>query len=64
MLVAAIEAIRRGEQPKFQQRDEALVYDVCSALFDTRRLPEETFNDAVTVLGETGLVEMIAIISD
>ena len=62
VLVAAIEAIRRGEQPNFQQRDEALVYNVCSALFDTHRLPEETFNEAVTVLGETGLVEIIALI--
>jgi 4-carboxymuconolactone decarboxylase len=62
VLVGAIEANRRGEEPNFQQRDEALVYDVCSALFDTRRLLEETFNEAVTMLGETGLVQIIAII--
>lgn len=58
----AVEAIRRGEQPSFQHTDEALVLRVCSELFDSRRLSEETFAEAVTALGETGLVEIIAII--
>ncbi len=31
-------------------------------LFKTRRLSDATFNEAVTTLGETGLVEVIAII--
>lgn len=59
---AAVEAIRRGEQPSFQQKDEALVYRICSELFGTRRLSEATFNEAVQAIGETGLVEIIAII--
>src|SRR5438094_2576933 len=35
---AAIEAIRHGETPSFEQKDEALVYRVCTELFKTRRL--------------------------
>jgi len=60
---AAVEAIRRGEIPSFEQPDEALVYRLSTELFDTRRLSDEAFNKAVAALGERGLVEVIAIIS-
>jgi 4-carboxymuconolactone decarboxylase len=59
---AAIEAIRRGDTPNFERKDEALVYRICTDLFKTRRLSDATYNEAVTTLGETGLVEVIAII--
>jgi len=59
---AAIEAIRRGETPSFGQKDEALVYRICTELFKTQRLSEGSFEEAVTVVGETGLVEVVAII--
>jgi 4-carboxymuconolactone decarboxylase len=62
VLAAAIEAIRRGDTPNFEQKDEALVYRICSELFKTRRLADATFNAAITTLGETGLTEVIAII--
>ena len=56
-----IEAIRRGETPSFEQKDETLVHRVCTELFKTQRLPDATFSEAVTTLGETGLTEVIAI---
>ena len=59
---AAIEAIRHDETPSFDQKDEALVYRVCTELFKTRRLSDATFNEAITILGETGLTEVIGII--
>jgi 4-carboxymuconolactone decarboxylase len=59
---AVIEAIRRGETPRFDRQDEALVYRVCSELFKTRRLSDPAFNEAIATLGETGLVEIVAII--
>jgi 4-carboxymuconolactone decarboxylase len=59
---AAIEAIRHGETPSFEQKDETLVYRVCTELFTTQRLSDATFGEAVTTLGETGLTEVIAII--
>jgi 4-carboxymuconolactone decarboxylase len=58
----AVEAIRRGEPPNFEQKDEALVYRICTDLFKTQRLSDARFNEAVAVLGETGVVEVIAII--
>src|SRR5215469_1216480 len=36
----AIEVIRRGDTPSFGKPDEALVYRVCSELFETRRLSD------------------------
>src|SRR5262249_44309372 len=60
--VAAVEAIRRGEQPNFEKGDESLVYRICTELFKTQRLSDINFNEAVAALGETGLTEVIAII--
>src|SRR5437870_4014413 len=57
----AIEAILRGESPKFLQPDEALVHRVCT-LFGTQRLSETSFREAVATLGEAGLIEVISII--
>jgi 4-carboxymuconolactone decarboxylase len=59
---AAIEAIRRGDVPGFQRSDEALVHRICSELFKTQRLSDASFEEAVTTLGETGLIEIIAIV--
>jgi 4-carboxymuconolactone decarboxylase len=59
---AAIESIRRGDTPNFEQKDEALVHGICTELFKARRLSDATFNEAVTTLDETGLIEVIAII--
>jgi 4-carboxymuconolactone decarboxylase len=59
---AAIEAIRTDGTPVFAATDEALVYRLCSELFRTRRLTDDSFNEAVAALGEQGLVEVIGII--
>jgi len=59
---AAVEAIRRGDEPSFVQKDETLVHRICTELFTTRRLSDATFSEALAMLSETGLVEVIAII--
>src|SRR5882724_6783406 len=59
---AAIEAIRTGGTPLFTATDEALVHRLCSEIFRTQRLSDQSFNEAVAGLGEPGLVEVIAII--
>ena len=59
---AAVEAIRRGETPSFAQKDEALVYRVCTELFKSQRLSDASFEEAISALGETGVIEVIAII--
>jgi len=59
---AAVEAIRNDEKPNFIQKDETLVHQICVELFTTQRLSDATFNEAVAMLDETGLIEVIAII--
>jgi 4-carboxymuconolactone decarboxylase len=59
---AAIEAIRIDGTPVFAATDEALVYRLCSEIFRSRRLADDSFSEAVAALGETGLVEVIGII--
>ena len=58
----AIEAIRRGDAPRLEKKDEALVYQICTELFKSQRLSDKSFDDALATLGETGLIEVIAII--
>jgi 4-carboxymuconolactone decarboxylase len=59
---AAVEAIRTGGTPLFVAEDEALVHRLCSEIFRTQRLSDESFYEAVGAFGEQGLVEIIAII--
>src|SRR5713226_4657959 len=59
---AAIEAIRTAGTPLFTAKDETLVYRICSEIFRTQRLSDDSFSEAVGALGEQGLVEVIAII--
>src|SRR5689334_3956329 len=59
---AAIEAIRTGGTPLFTAADEALVHRLCSEIFRTQRLSDQSFAEATAALGEQGLVEVIAII--
>jgi len=48
--------------PSFTQKDEALVHRICTELFNTQRLSDASFAEAVASLGETGLIEVIGII--
>ena len=59
---AAIEAIRTDGTPLFTAKDETLVHRICSEIFRTQRLSDQSFNEAVAGLGEKGLVEVIGII--
>jgi len=59
---AAIEAIRTDGTPLFAAKDETLVHRICSEIFRTQRLSDDSFNQAIAALGEAGLVEVIAII--
>lgn len=57
-----IEAIRTHGKPHFEKTDEAIVYQVCRELFETRGLGDSTFSEAEREFGDAGLVELIAII--
>jgi len=53
-----IAAIKRGEPPRFDKRDEAVVYPFVYALVTTHRVDDATYDEARALLGEAQLVEL------
>lgn len=59
---AVIEAIRTRAAPTFERDDEALVYAFVTALHDDRCISDEMYRDAVRLLGEDGVVDLVGIV--
>ncbi|MCC7363062.1 MAG: carboxymuconolactone decarboxylase family protein [Dehalococcoidia bacterium] len=57
----AIEAIRTGAPPQLNRPDLQAAYDVVSEHFATKRVSAATYTRAIDVLGEQGLVDLIAV---
>jgi 4-carboxymuconolactone decarboxylase len=58
---AVIDAIRDGRRPERLARDEAAVYAFVTELLATRSVSDETYDAAVAVLGERGIVDLTAV---
>jgi 4-carboxymuconolactone decarboxylase len=58
---AVIDDLQAGRRPARMQADEAVVYDFCTELRDRRRVSDTTFTAARRVLGEQGVVDLIAL---
>jgi 4-carboxymuconolactone decarboxylase len=59
---AAIEAIRTGEPPEFDQADDALVYEFARQLQHSGRVPLDTYRAAEARWGAKGVVELAAVV--
>ena len=57
---AVIDAIQAGQRPAQMQPDEAVVYDFCTEMRDRRRVSDGTFKAALNLLGERGVVDLVA----
>jgi 4-carboxymuconolactone decarboxylase len=57
---AVIDAIRAGRRPVSMRPDETVVYDFCTELRERRRVSDRSFSAAVDLLGEKGVVDLIA----
>jgi len=57
---AIIGALAAGRRPTFAKPEEAAVYDLCSELYEHRRVSDATYARAVETLGELAVVELIA----
>jgi 4-carboxymuconolactone decarboxylase len=55
-----IEDLHAGRRPARLAPDEAVVYDFCAELRDRRRVSDATFAAAVKLLGEKGIIDLIA----
>ena len=58
---AVADDIAAGRRPKIMGADEAAVYDFCTELRATRRVGDATLTKALEVLGEAGVIDLIAV---
>jgi 4-carboxymuconolactone decarboxylase len=58
---AVIEAIGRGANPPFEADDELIVYDVARSLASRGYVPQRSYDSAQALLGDTGMVELVAL---
>ena len=58
---AVVDAIEARTRPPFGRADEELVYDLFTALIDTKQVSDALYHRAMEIFGESKLVELIAI---
>lgn len=58
---AVIDDIQAGRRPARMQPDETIVYDFSAEMREHRRVSDATFRAAVTLLGEKGVVDLVAV---
>lgn len=57
---AVTDDIQAGRRPSKMQADETVVYDFCTELRERRRVSDATFKAAVNLLGERGVMDLVA----
>jgi 4-carboxymuconolactone decarboxylase len=58
---AVIDDILAGRRPARMQADETVIYDLSAELREHRRVSDTTFKNAVNVLGERGVIDLIGL---
>lgn len=58
---AIVEAIRNRDEPSFEKEDEATVYRFAKELYGSGTVGQETYDEAVRVLGEGKVVDLVAV---
>lgn len=56
-----IQALAAGKRPEFPNRDDAIVYDLCTEMLGIRRISDATYKRALDAFGMQTLVELVAI---
>ncbi len=59
---ATVEEIRTGRSPSFDRADETAMHSFATALQRDRQLSDEAYAQAVTVLGEAAVVDLVGLI--
>ncbi|MBX8518994.1 carboxymuconolactone decarboxylase family protein [Pseudomonas cichorii] len=58
---AVIEALRQQTVPTFTCEDEQLVYSLGKSLYETRRVDETLYANAIKTFGEPAVVELVGV---
>ena len=56
-----IQSLAAGEKPGFDRDNDALVYELCTQMLQTRRISDATYQRALKTFGEQMLVDLVAI---
>jgi len=56
-----VDAIGRGEPPSFEAEDERIVYAIASSLAQTGHVSQPDYDAGQELLGDTGMVELVAL---
>jgi 4-carboxymuconolactone decarboxylase len=59
---AIVDAIKHRRKPLFVEEDEAIVYGLTNELLETRAVSDETYTNAVAILGEKNLMYLVNLI--
>ena len=59
---AIIESIRKHEAPDWQSPDQGIVNSFTKMLLETRRVTDTVYDEAVTTLGQDGVVDLVGIV--
>lgn len=60
---AIVEAIRTGDEPRFENADEALIFEASNEVLTTKRLAQKTYDRVIETFGQSGLIDLIGILS-
>lgn len=58
----AVEAIRTGGVPTFEDPAEQFVYDFVTEYFRTNRISDATYQRGLDIVGERGILDIVAIV--
>jgi 4-carboxymuconolactone decarboxylase len=58
---AIADAVANGKRPASMQPDEEVVYNFCNELLATKQVSDGTYESAVKLLGERGVVDLIGV---
>jgi len=56
-----IQALAAGKRPAFSNKDDEIVYDLCTEMLNTRHISDATYESALDAFGMQTLVELAAI---
>jgi 4-carboxymuconolactone decarboxylase len=60
--VADAETIRQGRRPDFADADDALIYDFASELYETKRVSDATYAQAVERFGHQVVINLVGLL--
>ncbi|MGZ8203612.1 MAG: carboxymuconolactone decarboxylase family protein [Burkholderiales bacterium] len=59
---SVVDALAKGERPRFEKDDEEALYDYCTELFENHAIRDTTYDRAKTLFGVPRVVELTALI--